>query len=86
MTLAAPQLRTLERKLLAGTILVICLMMAAVIVVVEQRQRAAVIEEAERRGRVLCAATRPSASRIIAYFTSSSVPSRTTFCSRAVKL
>ncbi len=45
--------RSLQTKLLWGTVLVICLVMAAVIVVVEQRQRAAVIEEARRRGEVL---------------------------------
>jgi two-component system sensor histidine kinase AtoS len=45
--------RSLQAKLLWGTILVICLLMMSVLVVVEQRQRAAVIEEAERRGQVL---------------------------------
>jgi len=45
--------RSLQARLLWGTLLVICLVMAAVIVVVEQRQRAAVIEEARRRGEVL---------------------------------
>jgi PAS domain S-box-containing protein len=45
--------RSLEAKLLAGTILVICLVMAAVLVVVEHRQRSAVVEEARRRGEVL---------------------------------
>jgi two-component system sensor histidine kinase AtoS len=45
--------RSLQTRLLWGTLLVICLVMAAVIVVVEQRQRAAVIEEAQRRGEVL---------------------------------
>jgi two-component system nitrogen regulation sensor histidine kinase GlnL len=45
--------RSLQTKLLWGTVLVICLVMAAVIVVVEYRQRIAVIEEARRRGEVL---------------------------------
>jgi PAS domain S-box-containing protein len=45
--------RSLQTKLLWGTLFVICLEMAAVIVVVEQRQRAAVIEEARRRGEIL---------------------------------
>jgi two-component system sensor histidine kinase AtoS len=45
--------RSLQVKLLWGTVLVICLVMAAVLVVVEQRQRAAVIDEARRRGEVL---------------------------------
>ena len=45
--------RSLQTKLLWGTVLVICLVMAAVLVVVEQRQRAAVIEEAQRRGEIL---------------------------------
>ena len=45
--------RSLQAKLLWGTVLIICLVMAAVLVVVEQRQRAAVIEEAQRRGEVL---------------------------------
>jgi len=45
--------RSLQGRLLGGTLLVICLVMAAVIVVVEQRQRTAVIEEARRRGEVL---------------------------------
>jgi two-component system sensor histidine kinase AtoS len=45
--------RSLQTKLLWGTVLVICLVMAAVLVVVEQRQRTAVIEEGQRRGEVL---------------------------------
>jgi two-component system sensor histidine kinase AtoS len=45
--------RSLQAKLLWGTVLVVCLLMAAVVVVVEQRQRAAVIDEAQRRGEVL---------------------------------
>ncbi|HEU4370257.1 MAG TPA: ATP-binding protein [Methylomirabilota bacterium] len=53
MSSAPVRTRSLQAKLLWGTILVICLMMAAVLVVVEQRQRAAVIEEAQRRGEVL---------------------------------
>lgn len=48
-----PRLRSIEVKLLLGTVLVICLLMLGVLVVIEQRQRAAVIEEAERRGQVL---------------------------------
>ena len=47
------RIRSLQTKLLWGTVLVICLVMAAVIVVVEQRQRTAVMEEAKRRGEVL---------------------------------
>jgi PAS domain S-box-containing protein len=50
---SAARARSLQTKLLWGTVLVICLVMAAVIVVVEQRQRTAVIEEARRRGEVL---------------------------------
>ena len=53
MSLATMRPRSLEAKLLAGTILVICLVMAAVLVVVEHRQRSAVVEEARRRGEVL---------------------------------
>jgi two-component system sensor histidine kinase AtoS len=45
--------RSLQAKLLWGTVLVICLVMVSVLVVVEHRQRAAVIEEAERRGELL---------------------------------
>jgi two-component system sensor histidine kinase AtoS len=45
--------RSLQAKLLWGTVMVICLVMAAVMVVVEQRQRTAVIEEAQRRGEIL---------------------------------
>jgi PAS domain S-box-containing protein len=45
--------RSLQTRLLWGTVLVICLVMAAVMAVVEQRQRAAVVEEAHRRGEVL---------------------------------
>jgi two-component system sensor histidine kinase AtoS len=45
--------RSLQAKLLWGTVLVICLLMVSVLIVVEQRQRTAVIEEAERRGQVL---------------------------------
>ena len=53
MSPALVDARSLQARLLWGTLLVICLVMAAVIVVVEQRQRAAVIEEARRRGEVL---------------------------------
>lgn len=45
--------RSVQAKLLWGTVLVIGLLMVSVLIVVEQRQRAAVIEEAERRGLVL---------------------------------
>ncbi len=45
--------RSVQAKLLWGTVLVICLLMMSVLIVVEQRQRTAVIEEAERRGEVL---------------------------------
>ncbi|HEV8640473.1 MAG TPA: ATP-binding protein [Methylomirabilota bacterium] len=45
--------RSLQAKLLWGTVLVIALVMAAVIVVVERRQRDTIIEEFERRGEVL---------------------------------
>jgi PAS domain S-box-containing protein len=45
--------RSLQARLLWGTVLVICLVMVAVLIVVEHRQRAAVIDEAERRGQVL---------------------------------
>jgi two-component system sensor histidine kinase AtoS len=45
--------RSVQAKLLWGTVLVICLLMMAVLIVVEQRQRTAVIDEAERRGQVL---------------------------------
>jgi PAS domain S-box-containing protein len=45
--------RSLQTKLLWGTVLVICLVMAAVLVVVDHRQRAAVIDEAYRRGEIL---------------------------------
>jgi two-component system, NtrC family, nitrogen regulation sensor histidine kinase GlnL len=53
VSLAARRTRSLQTKLLLGTLLVIGLVMAAVIVVVEQRQRAVVVEEARRRGEVL---------------------------------
>jgi PAS domain S-box-containing protein len=45
--------RSLQTRLLWGTVLIICLVMTAVMVVVEQRQRTAVIEEARRRGEIL---------------------------------
>ena len=45
--------RSLQTRLLCGTLLVICLLMTAVFVVVDHRQRSAVIEEAQRRGEVL---------------------------------
>jgi PAS domain S-box-containing protein len=45
--------RSLQAKLLWGTLLVIGLVMTSVMVVVEHRQRAAVIEEAQRRGEIL---------------------------------
>ncbi|HEU5320775.1 MAG TPA: HAMP domain-containing protein, partial [Methylomirabilota bacterium] len=45
--------RSLQARLLAGTVLVIVLVMAAAIAVVDHRQRAAIIEEVERRGEVL---------------------------------
>ena len=45
--------RSLEAKLVWGTVLVVCLLMISVLIVVEQRQRTAVLEEAERRGQVL---------------------------------
>jgi len=46
-------LRSLQGKLLWGTVLVLCLLMAAVTVVVEQRQRDAIVGEFQRRGEVL---------------------------------
>lgn len=45
--------RSLQGKLLGGTVLVIAFVMAAVIVVVEHRQRDTIIGEFERRGEVL---------------------------------
>ena len=47
------RLRSLQAKLLWGTVLVVVLVMAAVMVSVEHRQRAAIIEEVQRRGEVL---------------------------------
>ena len=46
-------LRSLEAKLLWGTVLVLCVIMAVVMIVVEQRQRDAIVAEFERRGEVL---------------------------------
>ncbi|HTO10334.1 MAG TPA: ATP-binding protein [Candidatus Binatia bacterium] len=45
--------RSLQARLLWGTVPVIFLVMVSVLVVVEQRQRMAVIDETERRGQVL---------------------------------
>ena len=45
--------RSLQARLLWGTVPVIFLVMASVLIVVEQRQRMAVIDETERRGQVL---------------------------------
>jgi two-component system sensor histidine kinase AtoS len=45
--------RSLQAKLLWGTVFVVCLLMVAVFVVVEHHQRTAVIDEAERRGQLL---------------------------------
>ncbi|HEY2994155.1 MAG TPA: ATP-binding protein [Methylomirabilota bacterium] len=45
--------RSLQARLLWGTVPVIFLVMVSVLVVVEQRQRTAVIDETERRGQVL---------------------------------
>jgi PAS domain S-box-containing protein len=45
--------RSLQARLLWGTVLVLCLVMAAVIIVVEHRQRDAIIGEVQRRGEVL---------------------------------
>jgi PAS domain S-box-containing protein len=53
MSPAPVRARSLQTKLLWGTVLIICLVMTAVMVVVEQRQRTAVIEEARRRGEIL---------------------------------
>ena len=53
MKLAGLAGRSLQSKLLWGTVLVICLLMAAVMAVVEHRQRTAVVDEAQRRGEVL---------------------------------
>ena len=53
MKLATLAGRSLQSKLLWGTVLVICLLMAAVMAVVEHRQRTAVVDEAQRRGEVL---------------------------------
>jgi PAS domain S-box-containing protein len=50
---AALRPRSLQARLLWGTVPVICLVMVSVLVVVEQRQRAAVVDETERRGQVL---------------------------------
>ena len=53
--LAIPRLRfrSLQARLLQGTVLVVLLVMVAVIVVVEHRQRAAIIGEVQRRGEVI---------------------------------
>lgn len=48
-----PRLRSLQAKLLWGTIAVIVLVMGAVMAVVEHRQRVSIIGEVERRGEVL---------------------------------
>ena len=53
MSPAPVRTRSLQARLLWGTVLIICLVMTAVMVVVEQRQRTAVIEEARRRGEIL---------------------------------
>jgi len=53
MSPAPVRARSLQTRLLWGTVLIICLVMTAVMVVVEQRQRTAVIEEARRRGEIL---------------------------------
>lgn len=45
--------RSLQARLLWGTVLVLCLVMAAVVVVVEHRQRDAIIAEVQTRGQVL---------------------------------
>jgi PAS domain S-box-containing protein len=45
--------RSLQARLLWGTVPVIFLVMVSVLIVVEQRQRAAVVEETQRRGQVL---------------------------------
>jgi len=45
--------RSLQARLLWGTVPVICVVMVSLLVVVEQRQRAAVVDETERRGQVL---------------------------------
>jgi len=45
--------RSLQARLLWGTVPVIFLVMVSVLIVVEQRQRTAVIDETERRGQVL---------------------------------
>jgi PAS domain S-box-containing protein len=45
--------RSLQARLLWGTVPVIFLVMASVLAVVEQRQRSAIIDETERRGQVL---------------------------------
>ena len=49
MKLATLAGRSLQSKLLWGTVLVICLLMAAVMAVVEHRQHTAVVDEAQAR-------------------------------------
>jgi len=50
---AALRPRSLQARLLWGTVPVLFLVMASVLLVVEQRQRKAVVDETERRGQVL---------------------------------
>lgn len=45
--------RSLQMRLLTGTVLVIAVLMVAVIVVVDHRQRMAIVDEVDRRGEVL---------------------------------
>ena len=45
--------RSLQARLLWGTVPVIFLVMVSVLAVVEQRQRTAIVDETERRGQVL---------------------------------
>ena len=53
MILSALRPRSLQARLLWGTVPLICLVMVSVLVMVERRQRTAVIDETERRGQVL---------------------------------
>ena len=53
MILAGLRPRSLQARLLWGTVPVICLVMVSALVIFEQQQRAAVIDETERRGQVL---------------------------------
>ena len=53
MIFAGLRPRSLQARLLWGTVPVISLVMVSVLVVVEQRQRTAVVDETERRGQVL---------------------------------